>query len=270
MKVAVLENQVAVLWLEIEEIRKINQEKLEYERQINSDQFLKLSNIIADIEVRLSNKEKNQTDNTEMVTNVKDSPNKGKIHGMKHNVDKKKANISTENNKEVTSTSTSIYKEGFKCDQCDFESSKEITLLKHKNTKHEDKVTEKEIEIKVSNSKCLLCEDRFESDSELKKHVEEHIKEIESLDITSITNGHECNLCSFESGYGDSIREYMIDHVKPTRENNPADKSKEIAEPTISLLDEYDDDGNYTGDNPKYMDSDNKDSSAYEEEESDE
>ena len=57
LKVVVLENQVAVLRLEIEEIRKINQEKREYERQINSDQFLKLSNIIADIVVRLSNKE---------------------------------------------------------------------------------------------------------------------------------------------------------------------------------------------------------------------
>ena len=68
------------------------------------------------------------------------------------------------------------------------------------------------------------------------------------MDIASITNGHnlfECNLCGFDSGHGDSIREHMIDHVKPTSENNPADISKEIAEPTKSLIDEYDDDGNY-------------------------
>ena len=60
---------------------------------------------------------------------------------------------------------------------------------------------------------------------------------------------------SFESGHEDSIREHLIAHVNPQNEDN----SVNIAERKVefqarSLLDEYDNDGNYIGDNPKYMD----------------
>ena len=47
-------------------------------------------------------------------------------------------------------------------------------------------------------------------------HPKERIDKTEELDIAKITDGHEffeCNLCSFESGYGDSIRKHLIDHV---------------------------------------------------------
>ena len=59
------------------------------------------------------------------------------------------------------------------------------------NTKHIQKFSENE---------CSLCEDRFTSATELEKHIDEHIEEIETLDIASLSNGHdlfECNLCSF-------------------------------------------------------------------------
>ena len=96
------------------------------------------------------------------------------------------------------------------------------------------------------------------------KHIDENIEEIETLDIASLTNGHnlfECNLCSFESGLGDSIREHMIDHVLPQRHDNRTNlPDEEVRPPYKCLLDEYDDDGNYIGNNPKYMDKDDSES----------
>ena len=47
----------------------------------------------------------------------------------------------------------------------------------------------------------------------------------------------------------------MIDHVNPQRHDEPASVSEHVVKaPYKSLLDEYDDDGNYIGNNPKYMD----------------
>ena len=83
------------------------------------------------------------------------------------------------------------------------------------------------------------------------------LEEIENIDIASLTNGHdlfECNLCSFESGLGDSIREHMIDHVNPQIHDESASAADVVKAPYQSLLDEYDEDGNYIGNNPKYMD----------------
>ena len=106
-------------------------------------------------------------------------------------------------------------------------------------------------------NECSLCEDIFGSEIEYKKHIEEHIEEIENIDIASLTNGHdlfECNLCSFESGLGDSIREHMINHVNPQRHDESESAADVVKAPYQSLLDEYDEDGNYIGNNPKYMD----------------
>ena len=78
------------------------------------------------------------------------------------------------------------------------------------------------------------------------------------MDITSLTHGQdifECNLCRFESGVGDSIREHLIDHVNSSLEEEAQSKLVEnVQNEAKSLLDEYDDDCNYIGDNPKYMD----------------
>ena len=78
----------------------------------------------------------------------------------------------------------------------------------------------------------------------------------------------ECNLCSFESGHEDSIREHLIAHVNPQKENQFETIYAKKAEcPAKSLLDEYDDDGNYIGDNPKYMDDYIEESDTEDEEE---
>ena len=46
----------------------------------------------------------------------------------------------------------------------------------------------------------------------------------------------------------------MIDHVNPQRHNEPVSAADLVKTPYQSLLDEYDFDGNYIGNNPKYMD----------------
>ena len=48
-------------------------------------------------------------------------------------------------------------------------SKKKINLNKHTNTKHG-----KNAESKVFMSECSLCEDKFETESELKKHKYDH------------------------------------------------------------------------------------------------
>ena len=122
-------------------------------------------------------------------------------------------------------------------------------MNKHKNTEHTQE---------VSQNECSLCEHCFGSETEYKKHIDEHIEEIENINIASFTNGHdlfECNMCSIASGLGVSIREHMIDHVNPQRHDEPASVSEDVVKaPYKSLLDEYDDDGNYIWNNPKYMD----------------
>ena len=152
----------------------------------------------------------------------------------------------------IDANSGESQKHDFQCHQCDFVCLKNETLMKHINTKHGD-----QIETKVSKSKCSICDDKFVTKAEYQKHKEEHIEEIEGLDISTLTNGHnlfECNLCSFESGYGDSIREHLVDHLNHSNENliEAAEYEKK------SFLDEYDDYGNYIGDDPNLMDSDDK------------
>ena len=93
-------------------------------------------------------------------------------------------------------------KESNKFDQCNFKSNKEITLIKHMNTKHGDKVMENDTEFE-----CSLCKDRVNTNKELDQQIAEHIQEIENMDIETLTNWHdlfECNLCSFEYGHEDS------------------------------------------------------------------
>ena len=64
----------------------------------------------------------------------------------------------------------------------------------------------------------------------------------------------ECNLCSFESGVGDSIKEHLIDHVNYSNLEDRRNK-EEIAK---NLLDEYDDDENYIGNDWALIDSDSE------------
>ena len=184
MKNEILEKQVSALKQEIEQLKKTH-----------SDQVFKLSNTIVDIVERLAILELGQKEHPGSDNNLTENPGE--------------ATAAIESKKKAAEI---IPTEVFKCDQCDFESNKLITINKHTNTKYAKEVAESEIEVKT----CSLCEDKFLSDHELKRHIEEHIEKIETLDISSLTNGldlFECNLCRFESGYGDSIREHLIEHV---------------------------------------------------------
>ena len=62
------------------------------------------------------------------------------------------------------------------------------------------------------------------------------------------------NLCSFESGLGDSIREHLIGHVNHSRNDEKENEEQTLSSEKKSLLDEYDEDGNYIGDDPTLMD----------------
>ena len=108
-------------------------------------------------------------------------------------------------------------------------------MNKHINTKHGVKTVPK-----TSSFECSICEDKFKTESKFLKHKEEHMEEIEGLDISALTNGQEmfeCNLCSFESGHEDSVKEHLINNLNHTKEPENHEKK--------SLLDENDDDGNY-------------------------
>ena len=107
------------------------------------------------------------------------------------------------------------------------------------------------------------------------KHMAEHLDEIENMDIASLTNEDdvfECNLCSFESGLGDSLKEHMIEHINLTKQRETDNSIAETSKPKYQLLlDEYDDDGNYIGNDPRLMsESEESEESAETEEEDNE
>ena len=111
----------------------------------------------------------------------------------------------------------------------------------------------------MCNSKCSLCEDPFESKDEFEAHIKAHIYEIEGLDVTTLTNNDdmfECNLCSFESGVGDSIKEHLIEHMNHSKEIDKESNEEIVQSEAKNLLDEYNDDGNYIGDDSAVGDSD--------------
>ena len=267
-----MENQLSALKHEVEEMNKSNKQKLDLvrvEAGANSKQLCQLMKTVADIVQRLEIMDEWQKDTTERDVHVDEPTDETEVKTCDDHKKKTKADsdnqeemidmekvtaTSKDKRNETEETSAEVQKEKYKCEKCDFISNKEITMNKHKNTKHVQKLSGKE---------CSLCEDSFTTEMELKKHIDEHIDEIENLDIVSLTNGHdlfECNLCSFESGLGDSIRKHIIDHVLPQRHEEATNLPEKEVRPLYKcLLDEYDDDGNYIGNNPKYMDKEESD-----------
>ena len=175
----------------------------------------------------------------------------------KSNINVKKMASNKEN---IYISSTENKKLNFKCKHCDFYCPSKVTINKHTNTRHAVKVPNKECEATECNLKCSLCEHKFKSLAEFRSHIKKHLDEIEGMDIPSLSNEYdlfECNLCSFESGNEDSVREHLIDHVNQSTEDldtNLADEQK----PRRRLIVEYDDDGNYIGDDPRFMDSESE------------
>ena len=260
LKIEILENKVSALKLEIESLTKRNQEIQDVVRKTNSDRLYKLSNTIEDVVERLRTIEQEQMEQRKMKAYSGEIPKEGETGNKKKEVEIIVTDTNANSNRK--DTSASIHNNSFKCDQCSFISDTRITLNKHTNTKHAEQ---------DSGYECSLCEDSFSSSKELKTHIDEHIEEIEGLNIAELTKGHdlfECNLCSFESGHEDSIREHLIAHVNPQNKDHSGNILSKKAEcQAKSLLDEYDDDGNYIGDNPKYMDDYIKESDTEDEEE---
>jgi hypothetical protein len=204
---------VSALKYEIEKLTKRNQEYEDAASKSNSDRFDQLTKSLEDVVKRLGSIEQEQIEQIKAETNSSETP-KTCINEL--DIKKKGVEImmtKTTVNSNIKDTSSSNHNNIFKCDQCNFTSSTRITLNKHTNTKHAEN---------DSGNECSLCEDSFSSAKELKKHIDEHIEEIESLYIASLTKGHdlfECNLFSFESGHKDSIREHLITHVNPQNED---------------------------------------------------
>ena len=107
----------------------------------------------------------------------------------------------------------------------------------------------------------------FENMDNFEAHYKEHMDEIEGLDITTLTNNHDmfqCNLCSFTSGVGDSIKEHFIDHLHRSKEIDKESREEvEMSEPK-NLLDGYYDDGYFIRDNSSMIDS-NSEIDSYDE-----
>ena len=94
-----------------------------------------------------------------------------------------------------------------------------------------------------------MCEEKFDKDDEYTDHVNEHLKEIEEIDIEDLKSGHEvfeCSLCKFESNDTGIIKNHLANHVlqhkkspkKITREERDAIMK------TKDWRDMYDEEGN--------------------------
>ena len=151
----------------------------------------------------------------------------------------------------------------YNCNQCEYSSATKMSLIKHINTKHALNPVKQVVTEQVVVPSCSLCDDNFNTVEEYEEHVQEHKDEIEEIDVTALTNGlelFECNLCSFESGHEDSIKEHLLYHVNlPSNASEKKTKNNAKLEALQSgnLLDLYDDDGNplYDSTDSEYSDS---------------
>lgn len=169
----------------------------------------------------------------------------------------KKDTIEESKNPILKGSSSDKEKVNFQCHHCDFECENKVTLNKHTNTKHALNESDKEFAVSYNKSECSLCDDNFQSAAEFRSHIKDHMEEIENMDIASLTNGHdlfECNLCSFESGCGDSVKEHLINHVNQSKEDQNSYLEEEVMHKK-RLIDEYDVTGTILGNDRRFMDS---------------
>ena len=64
-----------------------------------------------------------------------------------------------------------------------------------------------------------LCEDNFSSQEDHDTNVNEHIQEINEIDIESLKGGNEifkCNFCGFQSGQTVTVKDHLKEHIKTT------------------------------------------------------
>ena len=101
----------------------------------------------------------------------------------------------------------------------------------------------------IPDINCPLCEDKFLTDEDFNRHINEHLAEIKSMNIEYLKSGHEvfvCSLCNFESNDTNLIRKHLAQHTQSQNE-----VSKKISKSQYKSLlkskdwrDAYDDEGN--------------------------
>ena len=141
----------------------------------------------------------------------------------------------------------------YECDTCDYKSTTTLTLTKHKNTKH----------VIVKQSECSMCEEKFDNYNEYTDHINDHLKEIEEINIEDLKSGHEvfeCSLCKFESNDTDLIKNHLATHVLQTKKSSKkiTREERDAILKTKDWRDMYDEHGNplYETTDEKITDSD--------------
>ena len=138
----------------------------------------------------------------------------------------------------------------------------------HKNEHNDDghniniRTNNKELtpeEFEPHGHECFLCEDNFSTQEEYDKHVNEHLQEVNEIDIESLKSGDaifKFNLCDFQSGQTAAVKDHLKQHIQITlsttnynldttseKERRRKNANKQ-ALMTGNLLDLYDADGN--------------------------
>ena len=120
--------------------------------------------------------------------------------------------------------------------------TKKNTIKESKNQILKVSSSEKE---KV-NFQCHRCEFECQNKVTLNKYTNtKHDLNESDKDFAVSYNKSECSL---------SVKEHLIDHVNQSKEDQYSYVEEEVM-PKKRLIDEYDDDGNYIGDDPCFMDS---------------
>ena len=240
------------------------------ETRCNSKQLAKLINTVNDILERFNIIEEEQTNKTESEVIVGEAtPRTDEKTDKEHKESEAEADkhyVGTLESTNVNNTSIkdikdlkycNTKKENIKCSKCEYMCKKSVNITKHINTKHPGPTSGESL----CKSKCSLCEDLIENKEGLEAHIKDHIDEIKGLDVTALTNNEdifECNLCSFESGVGDSIKKHLIDHVNYSNDTDKSSREEIVQSQAQTLLDEYNDDGNYMGDDSALIDRDSE------------
>ena len=94
-----------------------------------------------------------------------------------------------------------------------------------------------------------MCQDKFPTSKELNSHIEEHLKEIEDIDVEYLKSGHkefECSQCEFKSNDDEGVKDHLTSHAmksyvkaKPRKTR----KEMELIKKAGSFRDLYDDKG---------------------------
>ena len=147
----------------------------------------------------------------------------------------------------------------YECKQCDYKCEKEITLKKHRNTKHinhhdiSNIYPEKVIQHNIDNhiSECSICDDKFLTEEEYTNHIQEHLQEIKEIDVEYLKSGHEifdCNTCHFKSNIPEAIKSHLTAHVLKPKDKlklkSKCKKYKEAMYKSKNWQDMYDEVGN--------------------------